>query len=59
MGYYLPGRVTVSPNTGRTAIANYLVKMARDGVTDESKLAAGGALHLISLTPQEPSDWSA
>jgi hypothetical protein len=33
--------------------------MAKDGVTDGKKLAAGGALHLISLTPVEPDDLSA
>jgi hypothetical protein len=30
--------------------------MARDGVTDESKLAASGVLHLVSLSLEEPGD---
>ena len=54
--YYLPGRVTVSPDIGRAALAKHLVKMAKDGVVDESRLAAGGVLHLVSLTPEEPGD---
>jgi hypothetical protein len=56
--YYQPGRVTIPPDIARPALANQLVKMAKDGVTDESKLAAGGVLHLVSLTPEEPGDVS-
>ena len=51
--YYRMGRVTISPEVARPALANHLVKMTKDGVTDESKLAAGGVLHLISITPEE------
>ena len=54
--YYLPGRLTISPDIARPALANHLVRMARDSVTDESKLAASGVLHLVSLTPEEPGD---
>lgn len=57
--YYLPGRLTISPDIARPALANHLVRMAKDGVVDESKLAAGGVLYLISLTPKEPGDMSA
>lgn len=57
--YYRPGRVTIPPDIARRALANHLVKMAKDGVADESKLAAGGVLHLISLTPEEPGNVSA
>lgn len=57
--YYISGRVTISPEIGSPALANYLVKMARDGITDEAKLAAGGTLQLLSLTPDEFDDLSA
>jgi hypothetical protein len=58
--YYRPGRVTISPDVARPALASHLVKMAKNGVDDESKLAAGGVLHLISLTPlEEPGNSSA
>jgi hypothetical protein len=30
--------------------------MAKDGVTDEGDLAAGGVLHLFSITPDDPGD---
>jgi hypothetical protein len=33
--------------------------MAKDGVTDEGRLAAGGVLHLLSITPDEPGNLSA
>jgi hypothetical protein len=33
--------------------------MAKDGVTEEGKLAAGGVLHLFSITPDEPGNLSA
>ena len=57
--YYRLGRATISPDIARPALANHLVKMTKDGVADESKLAAGGVLHLISLTPEEPGNSSA
>jgi hypothetical protein len=56
--YYRPGRVTIAPETARTALANHLVEMAKDGTVEEGALAAGGLLHLISITP-EPPDQSA
>ena len=56
--YYRPGRVTIPPDIARRALANHLVKMAKDGVADESKLAAIGVLHPISLTPEEPGNLS-
>ena len=52
--YYRPGRVTIASEEARPALANHLVQMAKDGVTDEGALAAGGLLHLISLTPDGP-----
>ena len=52
--YYLPGRVTISQDVARPALANYLVQMAKDGVTEEGPLAAAGVLHLISLTDELP-----
>jgi hypothetical protein len=57
--YYRPGRVRLSPDIARPALANHLVQMAKDGVTDEGKLAAGGVLHLFSITPDEPGNLSA
>jgi len=57
--YYRPGRVTIAAEVARPALAHHLVKMTKDGVYDESKLAAGGVLHLVSLTPEEPNDLSA
>ena len=52
--YFLPGRVTISQDIARPALANYLVQMAKDGVTEEGPLAAAGVLHLISLTDELP-----
>jgi hypothetical protein len=57
--YYRPGRVTIAPEVARPALATHLVEMAKDGTADEGALAAGGLLHLISLTPDEPPDRSA
>ena len=52
--YYRPGRVTIAPEIARPALATHLVAMAKDGTAEEGALAAGGLLHLISLTPDEP-----
>jgi hypothetical protein len=52
--YYRPGRVTIAPEIARPALATHLVAMAKDGTVEEGALAAGGLLHLISLTPDEP-----
>jgi len=57
--YYRPGRVTLAPEVARPALATHLVQMARDGTVEEGALAAGGLLHLISLTPDEPPDMTA
>ena len=57
--YYRAGRATIPPDIARPALANHLVKMAKDGVADENKLAAGGVMHLVALTPEEPGDFSA
>jgi hypothetical protein len=57
--YYRPGRVTIAPEAARPALASHLVEMAKDGTVEEGALAAGGLLHLISLTPEQPSDASA
>jgi hypothetical protein len=54
--YYRPGWDTISPDMARPALASHLVQMAKDGVTDEGELAAGGVLHLLSITPNEPGD---
>jgi hypothetical protein len=57
--YYRPGRVTIAPEIARPALATHLVEMAKDETLDEGALAAGGLLHLISLTPDDPPDASA
>jgi hypothetical protein len=57
--YYRPGRATIAPEVARPALATHLVEMAKDGTVDEGALAAGGLLHLISLTPDAPPDVSA
>ena len=57
--YYRPGRVTIAPEVARPALAQHLVQMAKDGTVEEGALAAGGLLHLISLTPDEPPDMTA
>ena len=57
--YYRPGRVTLSTETARLALASHLVKIAKGGMMDEDRLAVAGVLHLMSLTPEEPDDFSA
>jgi hypothetical protein len=53
--YYLPGRgATISEEIARPSLARHLVAMAKGGVKEEDALAAGGLLHLISLTPEVP-----
>ena len=52
--YYLPDRAgTISEEIARHSLAKHLVAMVNDGVKEEVALAAGGLLHLISLTPAE------
>ena len=41
--YDRPGQVRTSPDVARPVLAKHLVQMAKDGVADESKLAAGAA----------------
>jgi hypothetical protein len=48
--YYLPGRITIAADVGRKQLAKRLVELAREGVRNESALAAGGLAHLVSLT---------
>ena len=57
--YYRPGQVRISPDIARPALANHLVQLAKGGLTDEGKLAAGGVLHLFSITPGERGNSSA
>lgn len=53
--YYLSVRSNkVSEEIARPSLARHLVAMANEGVKEEDALAAGGFLHLISLTPGEP-----
>ncbi len=53
--YYRPGRVTIPSEVARPALANQLVRLAMNGVTDENQLVAGGLVHLVALTPNVPS----
>ena len=51
--YYRPGRLTIASDVARPELANHLVEMARNGMT-EGTLSTSGVLHLIALTPKEP-----
>jgi hypothetical protein len=53
--YYRPGRVRLSPDIARPALASHLVQRARHGVTDEDELAAAGVVHLFSITREDPA----
>jgi hypothetical protein len=51
MRYYGPKATgTIPEEIARPELAQHLVKMAKDGVTDEAALAAAGVLHLLALT---------
>ena len=55
--YYLPDRIgTISEEIARHSLAKHLVAMMKEGVKEEGALAAGGLLHLISLTPEMPGE---
>jgi hypothetical protein len=55
-GYYREYRSASLPEEiARPALAGFLVKSAKDGMTDEAVMAAAGLEHLISLTPAEPN----
>jgi hypothetical protein len=52
-GYYRPGRfITLSEDAARSALATFLIQLAKDGVCKEDALAQSGLQHLISLTPE-------
>ena len=58
--YYLPDRIgTISEEIARPSLAKHLVAMVKEGVNEEAALAAGGLLHLISLTPGMPEEFVA
>jgi hypothetical protein len=51
--YYRPGRRgAISESLARTSLAKQLIKLAKDGVSEEGDLAEGGLRHLVSLTPE-------
>ena len=53
--YYLSDHICkISEEDARPSLARHLVAMANDGLKQEDALAAGGLLHLISLTPEAP-----
>jgi hypothetical protein len=54
--YYRPGRVTISAEIARPALAKYLVRRAKEGVTEEDRLTGGGLMYLISITPEGAPD---
>jgi hypothetical protein len=48
----LPDRIgAISEEIARHSLAKHLVAIVKEGVKEEGALAAGGLLHLISLTP--------
>jgi hypothetical protein len=51
--YYGQGQGILSPDFARTALAKRLVQMAKDGVTDEESLTAGGLWYLDSISLDE------
>ncbi len=51
--YYGQGQSILSPDFVRSALAERLVQMARDGVTDEESLTAGGLWYLDSVSLDE------
>ena len=48
--YYGKGQGILSPDFARSALAKRLVQMAKDGVTDEESLTAGGLWYLDSVS---------
>ena len=53
--YYLSAHSEkISEEVARPSLAKHLVAMANEGVKEEDALAAGGLLHLISITPGKP-----
>jgi hypothetical protein len=53
--YYLSAQSEkISEEIARPSLAKHLVAMANEGVKEEDALAAGGLLHLISITPDKP-----
>jgi len=54
--YYGQGQGILSPDFARTALAKRLVQMAKDGVTDEESLTAGGLWYLDSISLDELGD---
>ena len=51
--YYGEGQGILSPDFARSALAKRLVQIAKDGVTDEESLAAGGLWYLDSVSLDE------
>jgi hypothetical protein len=52
--YMFAQREKISEEVARPSLAKHLVAMAHEGVKEEDALAAGGLLHLISITPGRP-----
>lgn len=51
--YYRPGRRdAISELLARTSLAKQLIKLAKEGVSEEEALAEGGLRYLVSLTPE-------
>src|ERR1700722_3381647 len=51
--YYRPSRIgAISASVARPALAKHLIALAKGGVSSVDALAAGGLLHLVSLTPE-------
>ena len=54
--YYGQGQGVLSPDFARAALAKRLVQIARDGVSDEDSLTAGGVWYLVSISPDRPGN---
>jgi hypothetical protein len=51
--YYRPGRRgAIAESLARTSLAKQLIRLAKEGVSEEGALAEGGLRHLVSLTAE-------
>jgi hypothetical protein len=53
--YEAVGSAALSEEVARPSLARHLVKLAKEGITEEGPLVAAGLRHLISLATSPPS----
>jgi hypothetical protein len=53
--YEAVGSAALSEEVARPSLARHLVKLAKEGITEEGPLVAAGLRHLISLATSQPS----